>query len=71
MRVLRRIAGDPRFSTKMAMTDVAIAKDVEVRIKLQMPSLDCLRTVARLGYLAPLRLAARRGARGRVQPIWA
>ncbi|CAK0907096.1 unnamed protein product [Prorocentrum cordatum] len=34
-RVLRRIAGDPRFSTKVAMTYV------EVRIKLRMPSLDC------------------------------
>ena len=48
MRVLRRIAGDPRFSTKVAMTDV------EVRIKLQMPSLDCLFMVARLRYFARL-----------------
>ena len=48
MRVLRRIAGDPRFSAKVAMTDV------EVRIKLQMPSLDCLLIVARLRYFALL-----------------
>ncbi|CAK0814249.1 unnamed protein product, partial [Prorocentrum cordatum] len=48
MRVLRRIAGDPRFSTKGEMTDL------EVRLKLQMPSFDCPLMVARLRYFARL-----------------
>ena len=48
MRVLRRIAGDPRFSTKVEMTDS------EVRIKLQMPPLDCILMVARFRYFARL-----------------
>ena len=48
MCVLRRIAGAPRFSTKVATTDV------EVQLGLHMPSLDCLLIVARLRYFALL-----------------
>ena len=45
MRVLRRIAGDPRFSKVVALSDR------EVREKLGQPSLDCILMVARLRYL--------------------
>ena len=48
MRVLRRIAGEMRFSSD------GNATDLEVRIKLNQPSLDCLMLRARLLYFCRL-----------------
>ena len=45
MRGLRRIAGAPRYSAKVEMTDL------EVRRKLQAPSIDSLMLSARMRYL--------------------
>ena len=45
MRGLRRIAGDCRFSSEVKHTDL------EVRILLSVPSLDCMLAVSRLRYL--------------------
>jgi hypothetical protein len=45
MRVLRRIAGDVRFSADTKMTDL------QVREQLKAPSFDCLLMVARLRYM--------------------
>ena len=48
MRPLRRIVGDMRFSSDTEHTDI------EVRRLLNMPSVDCLISCARLAYVKRL-----------------
>ena len=48
MRGMRRIVGDPRFSTAVSYTDL------QVREKLGVPSVDCVLMSARLRYLGRL-----------------
>eukprot|EP00973_Karenia_brevis_P083741 11619647-Karenia_brevis.AAC.1 len=48
MRVLRRIAGDSRYSADVKYSDL------QVRENMQAPSIDCILMVARLRYLGRL-----------------
>ncbi|CAK0829298.1 unnamed protein product, partial [Prorocentrum cordatum] len=61
MRTLRRIVGDTRFSSDTEHTDI------EVRRLLDMPSVDCLISCARLAYVKRLLSLAPRALLGLLQ----